>query len=71
VPQNFGYTATMFSLGGVVSMVMMFAVDRQPKYLIVAGAVLITASMDDMINVSLPARCSRSCCPATWGLASL
>jgi DHA2 family multidrug resistance protein len=58
--QNFGYTATwaglLLSPGGVVTFVMMFVVGRlaakvQPKYLIVAGAVLIALSMYDMTNV--------------------
>jgi hypothetical protein len=49
VQQDFGYTATwaglLLSPGGVVTMVMMFVVGRlaakvQPKYLIVAGAVI-------------------------------
>jgi MFS transporter, DHA2 family, multidrug resistance protein len=60
VQQNFGYTATwaglVLSPGGVVTMVMMFVVGRlaanvQPKYLIIAGAVLIALSMYDMTNV--------------------
>src|SRR5215475_1134211 len=60
VQQNFGYTATwaglLLSPGGLVTMVMMFVVGRlatrvQPKYLIVAGALLIAASMYDMTNV--------------------
>jgi MFS transporter, DHA2 family, multidrug resistance protein len=60
VQQNFGYTATwaglLLSPGGLVTMVMMFVVGRmaakvQPKYLIVAGAVIIAASMYDMTNV--------------------
>src|ERR1700737_112314 len=60
VRQNFGYTATwaglLLSPGGLVTMVMMFVVGRiaakvQPKYLIVAGAVLIAASMYQMTNV--------------------
>src|ERR1700732_4655311 len=46
----------MLSPGGVVTMVMMFVVGRlaakvQPKYLIIAGAVLIAISMYDMTNV--------------------
>jgi MFS transporter, DHA2 family, multidrug resistance protein len=58
--QDFGYTATWAGLalspGGVVTMVMMFVVGRlaaklQPKYLIVAGAVLIAISMYAMTNV--------------------
>jgi DHA2 family multidrug resistance protein len=60
VQQNFGYTATwaglLLSPGGLVTMVMMFVVGRiaaklQPKYLIVAGAVIIAASMYEMTNV--------------------
>jgi MFS transporter, DHA2 family, multidrug resistance protein len=60
VQSDFGYTATwaglVLSPGGVVTMVMMFVVGRvaakvQPKYLIVAGAVLIAISMYDMTNV--------------------
>src|ERR1700722_8350842 len=60
VQQDFGYTATwaglVLSPGGVVTMVMMFVVGRlaakvQPKYLIIAGAVLIALSMYDMTNV--------------------
>jgi DHA2 family multidrug resistance protein len=60
VQQNFGYTATwaglLLSPGGLVTMAMMFVVGRiaakvQPKYLIVAGAVLIAASMYQMTNV--------------------
>src|SRR5580700_9308321 len=60
VQQDFGYTATwaglLLSPGGVVTMVMMFVVGRvaakvQPKYLIVAGAVLIALSMYGMTNV--------------------
>lgn len=60
VQQDFGYTATLAGLllspGGVVTMVMMFVVGRvaaqvQPKYLIVAGAVLIALSMHGMTNV--------------------
>jgi MFS transporter, DHA2 family, multidrug resistance protein len=60
VQQDFGYTATwaglILSPGGVVTMVMMFVVGRvaakvQPKYLIVAGAVLIALSMYGMTNV--------------------
>ena len=60
VQQNFGYTATwaglLLSPGGVVTFGMMFVVGRlaakvQPKYLIVAGAVLIALSMYDMTNV--------------------
>lgn len=60
VQQNFGYTATwaglLLSPGGLVTMVMMLAVGRlaakvQPKYLIVAGAVIIAISMYSMTNV--------------------
>jgi MFS transporter, DHA2 family, multidrug resistance protein len=60
VQQDFGYTATLAGLllspGGVVTMMMMFVVGRlaakvQPKYLIVAGAVLIALSMYGMTNV--------------------
>jgi len=60
VQQDFGYTATwaglVLSPGGVVTMVMMFVVGRlaarvQPKYLIVAGAVLCALSMYAMTNV--------------------
>ncbi|WP_426418718.1 DHA2 family efflux MFS transporter permease subunit [Bradyrhizobium genosp. A] len=60
VQQDFGYTATLAGLllspGGLVTMVMMFVVGRvaakvQPKYLIVAGAVLIALSMYGMTNV--------------------
>jgi MFS transporter, DHA2 family, multidrug resistance protein len=58
--QNFGYTATwaglVLSPGGVVTMVMMFVAGRlvgkvQPKYLIVAGAVIIALSLYAMTNV--------------------
>jgi DHA2 family multidrug resistance protein len=60
VQQDFGYTATwaglVLSPGGVVTMVMMFVVGRlaakvQPKYLIIAGAVVIALSMYGMTNV--------------------
>ncbi|WFU32295.1 DHA2 family efflux MFS transporter permease subunit [Bradyrhizobium brasilense] len=60
VQQDFGYTATwaglVLSPGGVVTMMMMFVVGRlaarvQPKYLIVAGALVIAASMYSMTNV--------------------
>jgi MFS transporter, DHA2 family, multidrug resistance protein len=60
VQQDFGYTATwaglLLSPGGVVTMAMMFVVGRlaakvQPKYLIIAGAVLIALSMYSMTNV--------------------
>jgi DHA2 family multidrug resistance protein len=58
--QNFGYTATwaglVLSPGGVVTMVMMFVAGRlvgkvQPKYLIVAGAVIIALSLYALTNV--------------------
>jgi DHA2 family multidrug resistance protein len=58
--QNFAYTATwaglVLSPGGVVTMVMMAVAGRlvgkiQPKYLIVAGAVIIALSLYDMTNV--------------------
>src|SRR5579863_3394885 len=60
VQQDFGYTATwaglLLSPGGLVTMFMMFVVGRmaakvQPKYLIIAGAVLIAMSMYAMTNV--------------------
>ena len=60
VQQNFGYTATwaglVLSPGGAVTMVMMFVVGRisgkvQPKYLIIAGALIIALSMYDLTNV--------------------
>jgi MFS transporter, DHA2 family, multidrug resistance protein len=60
VQQDFGYTATwaglLLSPGGIVTMVMMFVVGRlaarvQPKFLIVAGAVIIAVSMYEMTNV--------------------
>jgi DHA2 family multidrug resistance protein len=60
VQQNFGYTATwaglVLSPGGVVTMVMMFVVGRlsgkvQPKYLIIAGAIIVALSMYDLTNV--------------------
>jgi MFS transporter, DHA2 family, multidrug resistance protein len=60
VQQDFGYTATwaglVLSPGGIVTMLMMFAVGRlstkvQPKYLIMVGAVIIALSMYDMTNV--------------------
>ena len=59
VQQNFGYTATwaglVLSPGGLVTMVMMFLVGRlsskvQPKYLILAGALVIAFSMYDLTN---------------------
>jgi DHA2 family multidrug resistance protein len=60
VQQEFGYTATwaglMLSPGGLVTMAMMFVVGAlsnkvQPKYLIIAGAIVIAVSMYDMTNV--------------------
>jgi DHA2 family multidrug resistance protein len=60
VQQDLGYTATwaglVLSPGGVVTMVMMFVVGRlaakvQPKYLIIAGAVIIALSMYVMTDV--------------------
>ncbi len=60
VQEVFGYTATLAGLvlspGGLVTMVMMFVVGRlsatvQPKYLIIAGAAIIAASMYDMTNL--------------------
>src|SRR6201996_7510955 len=60
VQQDFGYTATwaglVLSPGGVVTMGMMIVTGRlaakvQPKYLIVAGAVIIALSMYEMTNV--------------------
>jgi DHA2 family multidrug resistance protein len=60
VQQDFGYTATwaglVLSPGGAVTFVMMFVVGRvsanvQPKYLIIAGAVVIAISMYSMTNV--------------------
>ena len=61
VQQDFGYTATwaglMLSPGGLVTMGMMFVVGAistriQPRYLIVAGAVIVALSMYDLTNVS-------------------
>src|SRR4029453_13932096 len=60
VQQNFGYTATwaglVLSPGGLVTMVMMLVVGRlsgkvQPKYMIMAGAVIVALSMYDMTRV--------------------
>jgi MFS transporter, DHA2 family, multidrug resistance protein len=60
VQQDFGYTATwaglLLSPGGIVTMLMMFVVGHlaasvQPKWLIIAGAVLIALSMYAMTNV--------------------
>ena len=57
VQQDFGYTATwaglVLSPGGVVTMLMMFVMGRlstdvQPKYLIVAGAIIIALAMYDL-----------------------
>src|ERR1700723_1992328 len=59
VQQDFGYTATwaglVLSPGGIVTMLMMFVVGRlstkvQPKYLIVAGAILTALSMYELTN---------------------
>jgi DHA2 family multidrug resistance protein len=59
VQQDFGYTATwaglVLSPGGIVTMVMMFVVGRlstkvQPKWLIIAGAIFIAASMYELTN---------------------
>ena len=59
VQQDFGFTATwaglVLSPGGFVTMAMMFVVGRlsvriQPKWLIVAGAILIAASMYQLTN---------------------
>ena len=58
--QDFGYTATwaglVLSPGGLVTMAMMFVVGAlssrvQPKYLIIAGAIVIAVSMYDLTNV--------------------
>ncbi len=60
VQENFGYTATwaglVLSPGGLVTMMMMFVVGRlsgrvQPKYLIIAGALIIAFSMYDLTRV--------------------
>ena len=60
VQENFGWTATwaglVLSPGGVVTMAMMFVVGRlsakvQPKYMIVAGAVIAALSMYDLTRV--------------------
>ena len=57
---DFGYTATwaglVLSPGGLVTMVMMFAVGNlssriQPKYLIMTGAIFVAISMYQMTNV--------------------
>jgi DHA2 family multidrug resistance protein len=59
VQQDFGYTATwaglVLSPGGIVTMLMMFVVGRlstnvQPKYLIVAGAILTALSMYELTS---------------------
>src|SRR6202035_4899019 len=59
VQQDFGYTATwaglVLSPGGIVTMVMMFVVGRlsakvQPKWLIIAGAIIIAISMYELTN---------------------
>ena len=61
VQQNFGYTATwaglVLSPGGLVTMLMMFVVGRlsskvQPKYLIIAGALMVALSMYELTNVN-------------------
>jgi MFS transporter, DHA2 family, multidrug resistance protein len=60
VQQNFGYTATwaglVLSPGGLVTMLMMFVVGRlsgrvQPKYMIIAGALVVAAAMYDLTRV--------------------
>jgi DHA2 family multidrug resistance protein len=60
VQQDFGYTATwaglVLSPGGVITMLMMFVVGPltarvQPKYLLIAGAVITALSMYDLTNV--------------------
>jgi MFS transporter, DHA2 family, multidrug resistance protein len=60
VQQDFGYTATwaglVLSPGGVVTMVMMFVAGRlsgkvQPKWLIIAGALIMAYSMYELTNV--------------------
>jgi MFS transporter, DHA2 family, multidrug resistance protein len=57
---DFGYTATwaglVLSPGGVVTLVMMFAVGNlssriQPKYLIMTGAIFVAVSMYQLTNV--------------------
>jgi MFS transporter, DHA2 family, multidrug resistance protein len=59
VQSNFGYTATwaglVLSLGGVVTMFMMFMVGQisgkiQPKYLIMTGAIFAAISMYQLTN---------------------
>ncbi len=60
VQEDFGYTAfragLVLSPGGLVTMAMMFVVGRlsgrvQPKYLMIAGALIIALSMYDLTNV--------------------
>jgi MFS transporter, DHA2 family, multidrug resistance protein len=60
VQQDFGYTATWAGLalspGGLVTMAMMFVVGRlstkmQPKYLIIAGALIVAISMYSLTNI--------------------
>jgi DHA2 family multidrug resistance protein len=60
VQQDFGYTATwaglVISPGGLVTMAMMFVAGPlvgkvQPKYLIIAGAMIVALSMYAMTNV--------------------
>jgi MFS transporter, DHA2 family, multidrug resistance protein len=60
VQQDFGYTATwaglVLSPGGLVTMLMMLAVGRfsgkvQPKYMIIAGALVVAAAMYDLTRV--------------------
>ncbi|HKN27161.1 MAG TPA: DHA2 family efflux MFS transporter permease subunit [Roseiarcus sp.] len=60
VQEDFGYTATwaglVLSPGGLVTMAMMFVVGRlsgrvQPKYLMIAGALIIALSMYDLTRV--------------------
>jgi DHA2 family multidrug resistance protein len=60
VQQDFGYTATwaglVLSPGGIVTMLMMFVVGRisgkeQPKYMIIAGALVVAAAMYDLTRV--------------------
>jgi DHA2 family multidrug resistance protein len=59
VQQDFGYTATwaglVLSPGGIVTMLMMFVVGRlsakvQPKWLIIAGAIICAISMYELTN---------------------
>jgi MFS transporter, DHA2 family, multidrug resistance protein len=60
VQQDFGYTATwaglVLSPGGLVTMLMMFVVGRlsgrvQPKYMIIAGALVVAAAMYDLTRI--------------------